>query len=114
RLADVKPAAAEIPSEPVAANTQTVAVPPLDESDPFVRNLMVKLSSRPELAAWLATAGLIRGFVAALDDVVSGTTPAPNLPLLAPTSKFGTVRRGGPPVIGGPSHPPENGLADAV
>src|SRR5262245_29324225 len=61
-----------------------IALPPLDQSDEFVRNLLRPLSSSPELAAWLATDGLIRGFVASVDNIAAGETPARNLKVLAP------------------------------
>src|SRR4051794_19899788 len=37
-----------------------IALPPLDDTDPIVRELVGRLSSHPQIAAWLATKGLIR------------------------------------------------------
>jgi hypothetical protein len=63
-------------------------LPSLDLSDPLVRELLSALSTRPELAAWLATDNLIRNFAAVVDNVADGVTPARHLRVLAPGSGF--------------------------
>jgi Protein of unknown function (DUF3014) len=65
-----------------------VSLPGLDASDALVRDLAKGLSSRPELAAWLATDALVRKFVAVVDNVADGASPAPHLKFLAPKDRF--------------------------
>ena len=55
-------------------------------------NLLGKLSSRPELAAWLATDGLIRNFVVCVENVAEGETPVKHLRALAPKTAFSAAR----------------------
>jgi hypothetical protein len=83
---------------PVATSTPTpvasgpaapsASLPPLDESDGLVRELARGLSTHPQLAAWLATPGLVRTLTVVVDNVASGETPAPHLRFLAPKTGF--------------------------
>jgi hypothetical protein len=80
---------AQPPASPTAEPTpEPLALPPLDQSDDLLRELAGKLSSRPELAAWLANQDLARRFVAAVDNVATGETPTRQLPFLAPSGRF--------------------------
>jgi hypothetical protein len=65
-----------------------VAVPPLDESDPVVRELVRQLTSHPRVAAWLATDGLIRNFTVVMANTADGVTPARHLKVLRPSGTF--------------------------
>jgi hypothetical protein len=89
-------------------------LPPLDLSDPIVRELLGGLSSRPELAAWLATDGLIRNLVASVDNVARGASPSPHLRRLAPDRPFAAQARGGDFVIDARSYRRYDGIADTV
>jgi hypothetical protein len=89
-------------------------LPPLDLSDPVVRELLGGLSSRPELAAWLATDGLIRNLVVSVDNVARGTSPSPHLRRLAPDRPFVAQARGGEFVIDARSYRRYDGIADTV
>src|SRR5262245_28415493 len=51
------PAAAQAPARPLGGEAAPIVVPPLDQSDGVVADLVRKLSSRPQVAAWLATKG---------------------------------------------------------
>jgi hypothetical protein len=68
-------------------------LPPLDESDALVRDLVGAFSSNPALAAWLGNSGLIRLFAAAVENVSLGQTPSANLPFLRPRDAYRTVER---------------------
>jgi hypothetical protein len=70
-----------------------VRLPPLDESDAFVRQLAAALSAHPELARWLATTALVRTLTAVVANVADGETPRPHLELLAPKQRFRAARR---------------------
>jgi len=55
-------------AEPGAA----IVLPPLDETDPLVRQLVSALSSHPTVAAWLATDHLIHNFALVTQDIDEG------------------------------------------
>jgi hypothetical protein len=65
-----------------------VVVPPLDQSDPVVRELLRQLTSHPRVAAWLATDGLIRNFTVVVANTADGATPARHLRVLRPAAAF--------------------------
>lgn len=91
-----------------------IAVPPLDETDPLVRQLVGQLSSHPTLAAWLATKGLVRNFTVVLVNVADGQTPAKNLRALAPRSGFEASADSGNAVILPASYSRYDAFADAA
>lgn len=69
-------------------------LPPLDLTDPIVRELLGQLSSRPELVRWLATTGLIRNAVVVIDNVAEGRSPVQHLQVLAPKGPFTVMTNG--------------------
>ncbi len=91
-----------------------IAVPPLAESDPLVRELVTKLSSHPRVAAWLATDGLIQNFTVVVANISEGRTPTTHLRHVAPTGPFRIVDRKGDLFIDEQSYQRYDRLADAV
>jgi hypothetical protein len=75
-------------------------LPALDESDAFARARAAAVSSRPELAGWLAGEGLVTRFVAAVDAVANGESPRSELPELAPRARFEAEEHAGHPALG--------------
>ena len=77
-------------SKPAAPTLEgeKIALPPLEETDPLVRDLVVKLSSHPRVLAWLATKGLIENFAITTLNVSEGRPPVKHLRALAPTARF--------------------------
>lgn len=73
---------------PAASQSAAEPLPPLDESDELVRRLVTELSSRPELAAWLAHDELVERFVLAVDNVSLGSAPRKPVPFLAPSGRY--------------------------
>jgi len=73
---------------PLGADPRDVDLPPLDMTDPVVRELLSALSSRPELMAWLATDNVLRRGVAVIDNVARGRTPATHFRSVAPRGAF--------------------------
>jgi len=63
-------------------------------SDAVIRQLVVELSSRPELVSWLAHADLVRRFVAAVDNVANGISPTNQLDFLRPKKGFRVTEMG--------------------
>lgn len=113
------PAAAQQPATPaqrtqLGPEVEPRDLPPLDLSDPIVRELLGSLSSRPELAAWLATDGLIRNLVVSVDNVARGTSPSTHLRRLAPDRPFVAQARGEDFVIDARSYRRYDGIADTV
>ena len=59
----------EPPVRPLGTDVTPMALPPLGETDPLVRELVHALTSNPQIAAWLATRDLIRNFVVVISNV---------------------------------------------
>jgi len=83
---------------PTRATGLEAPLPPLDQSDGFVRQLVGGLSSHPALTAWLATGNLVRNLAAAIENASLGASPSPNLPFLRPREPYRVLER---PVAGG-------------
>ncbi len=99
---------------PLGPDVPPRELPPLDLTDTIVRELVGALSSRPELAAWLATDGLIRNFVASVDAVANGATPSAQLQRLAPARPFAVHSRGDAAIIDARSYERYDGIAATV
>jgi hypothetical protein len=93
--APTESATAPKPAQTLGGEPAPIAVPPLDQSDPLVRELVKQLSSHPSVAAWLATPGLIRNFVAVVTAVAEGRSPASQLKVLRPSGGFEVMDRDG-------------------
>ena len=102
------PAPTEMAVEP------EVALPPLEQMDPFLRALLGALSARPELARWLATDGLTQQMAVVIDRVSRGATPARQLGPLAPDTELEVQRRGRTREITAASFRRYDGLADTI
>lgn len=85
-------AAVQATPEPTATPTpvddSVGPLPPLDESDAFVRDLVARLSDRPELATFLVPEQLVRRFVATVDNLAEGVSPGTHLVHLRPAEGF--------------------------
>ena len=102
------------PLQPLGGDAAPIVLPPLDQSDPLVRELVREISSHPRIAAWLATDGLIRNFTVVVANVAEGKTPAAHLRVLRPLSSFQVVERGGDLYVDPRSYERYDGLAAAV
>ncbi len=91
----VTPAPPPAPEPAAEEPVEEEPLPPLDASDRFVAAAVRRLSSRPELARYLATEGLLRRFAAAVDAVSRGESPRPNLPELIAGGGYRTSVAGG-------------------
>jgi hypothetical protein len=80
---------------PEPSPSPTVALPSLDESDAFVRQVAAALSAHPELARWLARTALVRTLTVVVMNVAEGESPRPHLDFLAPKQRFKAARRPG-------------------
>jgi hypothetical protein len=78
-------------TQPLGAAAEAIPLPPLDETDALVRQLVAALSSHPTVAAWLATDDLLRSFTVAVDNIADGATPARRLSALRPAGAFRVI-----------------------
>lgn len=90
------PPAPAAPAEPEAAEPvpEEVAVPPLEETDPWLREVVQQLSGHPALTQWLATDDLVQRFVVLVDNVADGVSPAQQVPFVRPKQAY-AVRTSG-------------------
>jgi hypothetical protein len=93
--ANERVAAPERPIRPLGGDAAPIVVPPLDQTDPLVRDMVTQITSHPRAAAWLATNGLIRNFAVVVANIAEGTTPAVHLRVLRPASGFHVIEREG-------------------
>jgi hypothetical protein len=80
------------------------SVPPLDlpelnESDDFLRELLLGLSGHPRWASWLVPDDLVRRFVTSVVNVAEGGSPRSHLRFLAPGQSFSARESGGRLVV---------------
>jgi hypothetical protein len=100
--------------QPLGGDAASITLPPLDESDMLVRELVKQISSHPSVAAWLATDDLIRSFTIGVTNVTEGKTPARQLPMLRPSSSFRVLERGDDLIIDPRSYERYDALAAAA
>ncbi len=96
---EVRAPASPVTPGPDAAAKEESAEPaaltvPLDDSDEPMRELLKGCSPHPRFAGWLKNKDLLRRFVAVVDNIANGESPAPHLEFLAPTEKFKVSKRG--------------------
>ncbi len=99
---------------PLGGEGAAIDLPPLDETDPIVRELLRQLTSHPTVAAWLTTNGLIRNFVLDVSMIADGRTPAKELRVLKPASPLRVVDRRGSLYIDPRSYNRYQAFADAA
>jgi hypothetical protein len=81
----VSPAA---PAQPLPEAGETIDLPPIDQTDGIVRQLVASLSSHPTVAAWLTTDQLIRNFTLVVENISNGRTPSGHLGKVKPAGTF--------------------------
>jgi hypothetical protein len=99
---------------PLGYNADRIDLPPLDQTDPLVRNLVKQISSHPSVAAWLTSDRLIRNFVAVVANVAEGPTPAVHLRVVRHAAGFKVSDRGGRTVIDPRSYERYDAIAAAA
>ncbi len=102
------------PAEPETAELESppqVDLPPLDESDEWMREVAAQLSANPGLARWLLAEDLIRRFVVVVDNVAQGVSPRVHVPFLVPEQPFEAEKVAGRLTIDPESYRRYDGLA---
>jgi len=109
------PAPAPAPAPPVEpAEAPPVQVPPLDETDGLVRELVSALSSHPRVVAWLATDDLIRNFAVTVENISNGQTPTTHLQVWRPDAEFSVIEDDSSVILDTRSYARYADVADAV
>jgi len=110
------PSAAVSGTEAVIAKTEALPLelPPMEGMDAFLRPLLGALSSRPELASWLATDDLIGQLASAIDQAAVGNSPARDLKVIKPAGAFAATARGNQRFIEVSSYRRYDGLVQTV
>lgn len=117
RRSAVTPQSVPVRSEtvnPSATSAEQLPLPPLDESDAFVRDLVARLSSHPTVAAWLTTDGLIVNFVVVTTRIAQGESPSSELKAVGPVAPFQTRAVKGRTFVDPSSYRRYDRYADAV
>lgn len=89
-------------------------MPALGDLDAYVRPILAALSARPELAALLASDGLVRRFVVSVEAVARGASPAGQVRAVAPRGAFQVKPAGGALTIDPSSYDRYDGLVRMV
>jgi hypothetical protein len=71
-----------------AEKAEQISLPPLDETDPLVRQLIGRLSSHPVVGSWLATDGLLLNFSVVTMRIANRESPAKELGRMGPVGVF--------------------------
>ncbi len=69
-------------------------LPPLEESDEWLREEAAELSPDPQWPTWLSADGLVDRVVLGVVNVATGESPAGQLPFLQPSDTFAVVMEG--------------------
>ncbi len=115
--APVAAATAPVPnaaSADPAAVAPAVVLPPLEESDSAVRDLLGPASSHPSWRSWLTLDDLVRRFTAAVTNLAAGDSPTAHLRALAPKGPFAVRRSGSRLVIDPATYSRYDALADVI
>ena len=89
-------------------------VPLLVDSDAWLRQILAQISSHPQLAEWLVTPELIRGFVVVVDNVAEGVSPRKHLEMAIPDESFGVDESDGRIYVDPASHHRFDLLVDVI
>ncbi len=101
-------------TEAIDTKPPAVTLPPMDQMDPFLRQLLGVLSARPELASWLATDDVTRRIVFTVDQIARGSSPTKENQSVAPAGKFEVSGRGARRTVNPSSYDRYDGLAATV
>lgn len=94
---------------PIPAN-----LPPLDQSDPYVRERAAKLSDSPMLKKWLEADSLLQRLVSAMSQVAAGRAPRELFTAFAPKGKFTTLKKDGKTIVDPASYARYDAFAEMV
>jgi Protein of unknown function (DUF3014) len=102
------------PPRALGGDAEPIELPPLDETDPIVREKVGALSNNPTVAAWLATSGLIRNVTRVVQAIAEDRGVARHLSVVRPAQPFSTLMSGGRMTIDPRSYRRYDAIAAAV
>ncbi len=102
------------PPRTLGIAAEPIELPPLDETDPIVRERVGALSSDPTIAAWLATNDLIRNVTRVIQAIAEDRGVARHLAVLRPSQPFSVQQSGGRMTIDPRSYRRYDAIAAAV
>jgi hypothetical protein len=121
REVQAPPPASSVASPPASESARdlggqpdSIVIPPLDQSDPVVRQLVQALTRNPRMLAWLATPDLIRTFARSVTNVADGKSPARTLPAFRPNAPFTVTVQDGVELVNPTSYQRYTTLAAAA
>lgn len=112
------PPEADVPSETdlrdPAADVTSIDLPPVDESDAFVRDRLEELSSHPRVSSWLEVGELVHRIVTSISNVAVGRSPDEHVPFLRPDAPFRVREVEGRTLVDPASYRRYDAFTDAV
>jgi hypothetical protein len=102
------------PRRALGSDSDAIALPPLEETDPIVRERVGALSGDPTIAAWLATDGLLRNVTRVVQAIAEDRGVAGLLTVLRPSKPFSVQHSGGRVTIDPRSYRRYDAIAAAV
>lgn len=89
-------------------------LPALDASDGYLRELVGRFTSRPEVGGWLSGGNIARSFVESIETIASGKSPRKLWTIAAPSAPFSVSGSGDTAVIADASYARYDTVADVV
>jgi hypothetical protein len=102
------------PPRALGQSGEAIDLPPLDETDPTVRELVGRLSSEPVVAAWLATTDLVRNVTRVVQAIAEDRGVGGLLGVVRPKRPFAVQTSGRRLVIDPHSYQRYDAIATAV
>jgi Protein of unknown function (DUF3014) len=102
------------PPRALGAEREPIELPPLDETDPIVRERVGALSSDPTIATWLATNDLVRNVTRVVQAIAEDRGVARHLQVLRPRQPFAVQQARGRVTIDPRSYRRYDAIAAAV
>jgi hypothetical protein len=97
--ADTPSAAKPSPDEQVAPLPPVEPLPPAEQTDDLLRNQMAKITSNPNVQAWMREADLVKRIVSVTRSIANGESPRLSLGFLAPKGALKVIEHNGTMVI---------------
>ena len=102
------------PRRALGAETEAIELPPLDETDPVVRDQVTAISADATIARWLATNDLVRNVTRVVQAIAEDRGVARHLEVLRPSQPFAVQQAGGRTTIDPRSYRRYDAMAAAI
>ncbi len=102
------------PRRALGAETDAIELPPLDETDPVVRDQVTAISTDAAIARWLTTSDLVRNVTRVVQAIAEDRGVARHLEVLRPSQPFAVQQSGGRTTIDPRSYRRYDAMAAAI